>query len=274
MAGCKYYATSVANLEMGSYLKAVILAGGLGTRMREETELKPKPMVEIGGRPVLWHLMKIYSQHGIKDFVVLAGYKSEVIKSYFSNLDLHTRDFTVRTGEADGIEYLSGQSEDWQISVVDTGDDTLTGERLLRAKDIIGSEPFHCTYGDGLAPVDLARLEKTHANSGKLGTMTVTRPSNRFGVVEFDDYGLVLAFREKPKMADWVNMGYFVFDSKIFEYLKLDESLEDGALQRLAGMGQMAVNQYDGFWEPMDTFREYKLLNYLWDSNNAPWKVW
>jgi glucose-1-phosphate cytidylyltransferase len=255
-------------------LKAVIFAGGLGTRMREETDLKPKPMVEIGGRPVLWHLMKIYSQHGIRDFVILAGYRSEVIKSYFSELDLRTRDFTVSTGISNEISYLSGESEDWNISIVDTGEETLTGERLLKAKDVIGQDSFHCTYGDGLAPVNLAQLENAHSRSGKIATMTVTRPSNRFGVVEFDETGTVLAFREKPKMADWVNMGYFIFKPDIFLYLKNEEALEDGALHRLAGEGQMGVNQYDGFWEPMDTYREYKLLNALWNSESAPWKVW
>ena len=242
--------------------------------MREETELKPKPMVEIGGKPVLWHLMEIYSNYGISDFVILAGYKSEVIKSYFSNLDLHTRDFAFHTGEGGGIEYLSGDSENWKITVLDTGEDTLTGERLLRAKSVIGNNRFHCTYGDGLAPVDLNQLEEAHAKFGKLATMTVTQPSNRFGVVEFDKEGVVLAFREKPKMADWVNMGYFVFDPEVFDYLNKGESLEDGALHRLAEISEMAAHQYDGFWEPMDTFREYKLLNRLWDADEAPWKVW
>jgi glucose-1-phosphate cytidylyltransferase len=255
-------------------VKAVIFAGGLGTRMREETDLKPKPMVEIGGRPVLWHLMKIYSQHGIKDFVILAGFKSEVIKSYFANLGPNTRDFMVKTGDPKDVVYLSGESENWNISILDTGDETLTGERLLRARDVIGSDAFHCTYGDGLAPVDLAKLEQSHASSGKYATMTVTRPSNRFGVVEFDSDGVVMAFREKPKMADWVNMGFFIFEPDVFSYLGKQEALEDGALHRLAGEGQMSVHQYDGFWEPMDTYREYKLLNNLWNSGHAPWKVW
>jgi glucose-1-phosphate cytidylyltransferase len=255
-------------------MKAVILAGGLGTRMREETDLKPKPMVEIGGRPVLWHLMKIYSQHGINDFVVLAGYKSEVIKSFFSNLDLHTRDFEITTGENAKIRYLSGKSENWRITVLDTGEDTLTGERLLLAKDVIGQDAFHCTYGDGLAPVDISKLARFHASSGKVATMTVTKPSNRFGVVEFDDMGVVTSFREKPKMADWVNMGYFMFNSEIFDFLKGDEALEDGALLRLSKVSQLAANKYEGFWEPMDTFREYKMLNRLWQLNEAPWKVW
>jgi glucose-1-phosphate cytidylyltransferase len=256
-------------------MKAVIFAGGLGTRMREETDLKPKPMVQIGGRPVLWHLMKLYSQHGVNDFVILAGYKSDIIKSYVANLDLHTRDFRISTTEGlDGIEYLSGNSENWRISVLDTGEYSLTGERLLRAREAIGDESFHCTYGDGLAPVDIGLLEKDHKKSGKLATMTVTQPSNRFGVVEFDDDGVVKAFREKPKMADWVNMGFFVFEPQIFKYLNSQESLEDGPLNRLASASEMRVNQYSGFWEPMDTYREYKLLNDLWDNNNAPWKIW
>jgi len=258
----------------GENLKAVIFAGGLGTRMREETDLKPKPMVEIGGMPVLWHLMKIYSHQGIKDFVILSGYKSEVIKSYFANLNLHSRDFTITTGENSSIEYLSGHSEDWRVTVLDTGMETLTGERLLRAKEVIGNQAFHCTYGDGLAQIDLALLEKAHRDSGKVATMTVTKPSNRYGVVEFDSQGLVLAFREKPKMEDWINMGFFVFEPQVFNHLKRGEMLEDGALHRLAGAGEMKVNPFSGFWEPMDTFREYKMLNGLWDAGEAPWKIW
>jgi glucose-1-phosphate cytidylyltransferase len=242
--------------------------------MREETELRPKPMVEIGRRPVLWHLMKIYSFYGIREFVVLAGYKSEVIKSYFSNLDLHTRDFTVGAGENPSIRYVNGSSEDWTITIMDTGEQTLTGERLLLAQSAIGEQPFHCTYGDGLAPVDLRQLELSHKQSNRLATMTVTQPSNRFGVVEFDSSGAVLAFKEKPKMQDWVNMGFFFFEPEIFSYLRANEALEDGALRRLAEENEMSVNQFDGFWEPMDTFREYKLLNGLWDSDKAPWKVW
>jgi glucose-1-phosphate cytidylyltransferase len=242
--------------------------------MREETDLKPKPMVEIGGRPVLWHLMKIYSQHGINDFVILAGYKSEIIKNYFSNLDLRTRDIIVNTSTPGKIEYLAGAAENWRIAVIDTGEDAPTGQRLLHAKGAIGDEPFHCTYGDGLAPVDLGLLEKTHVDSGKIATMTITQPTNRFGVVEFDENGVVLAFREKPKMGDWVNMGFFVFEPGVFEFLKEGEALEDGALNRITEIGEMTVNQHNGFWEPMDTFREYSLLNRLWDASEAPWKVW
>lgn len=255
-------------------MKAVIFAGGLGTRMREETDLKPKPMVEIGGKPILWHLMKIYSTYGVNEFVILAGYKAGVIKSYFSNLDVNTRDFKISTLTPQNPIFLSGDSHAWDITILDTGEDTLTGERLLRAKDHIGTSPFFCTYGDGLAPVDLQNLLTTHQSANKVATMTVTQPTNRFGVVEFDSTGTVSAFREKPRMADWVNMGYFVFEPEIFDYLGKGEALEDGALHKLAGLNEIAVNKFSGFWEPMDTYREYLALNKLWGEERAPWKVW
>ena len=256
-------------------MKAVIFAGGLGTRMREETELKPKPMVEIGGKPVLWHLMKIYSHHGVNDFVILAGYKAQVIKDYFLNLGSNTRDFIVETGNRQGeVEFLSGSEEKWKVAILDTGIETLTGERLLKARQVIGEEPFHCTYGDGLAAVDLGQLEELAYETSAVGTMTVTRPTNRFGLVEYDENLKVTAFREKPRMSNWVNMGFFFFTPGIFENLRDGEALEDGALSRLARSGTLAANPHNGFWEPMDTFREYKMLQELWDSSAAPWKLW
>lgn len=254
-------------------MKVVIFAGGLGTRMREETDFRPKPMVEIGSMPVLWHLMKIYSSQGFDEFVILAGYKAAIIKDFFANMDARTRDFSVDT-HTQRIEFLSGSHENWKVSILDTGAETLTGERLLRARDIIGSGSFHCTYGDGLAPVDLSELTATHLAARTIATMTVTRPTNRFGVVEFDEERLVHSFREKPVMNDWVNMGFFIFEHEIFNHLRAGESLEEGALNRLASSGQIGVNQFEGFWEPMDTFREFQLLNRLWDSGGAPWKIW
>ena len=242
--------------------------------MREETGLKPKPMVDIGGRPVLWHLMKIYSQQGIRDFVVLAGYKSDVIKSFFLNFDMHTKDITVDLSKPGRLRFVSADDEDWTVTILDTGEETQTGERLLRAQSVIGTQPFHCTYGDGLAPVDLTALSRIHKASGAIATMTVTKPSNRFGVVEFDDEGIIKAFREKPKMTDWVNMGFFLFQPEIFDFLEPGKALENSALQKLSELDAMAANPHAGFWEPMDTFREYTLLNELWDSGNAPWKVW
>lgn len=255
-------------------MKAVIFAGGLGTRMREETDFKPKPMVEIGTQPVLWHLMKIFAHYGVRDFVILAGYKAEVIKNYFANFNLYTQDFHVQVGSSSEVTFLSDSSENWNVTVLDTGRETLTGERLLRAKSAIGSGPFFCTYGDGLAPVDLNALLSQHRSSQLLATMTVTQPSNRFGVVEFSEDLKVSGFREKPKMADWVNMGFFVFEDKVFDYLNEGESLEEGPLVRLTRDNQIGVNRYAGFWEPMDTYREYQLLNQLWTDGSAPWKVW
>lgn len=241
--------------------------------MREETDFRPKPMVEIGGKPVLWHLMKIYSHHGFNEFVVLAGYKANIIKDYFSRLDVFTRDFAIDTSSGQ-IDFMSGETENWKITVLDTGPETLTGERLLLAKSYLSDEPFFCTYGDGLAPVDLLELLKNHKMSGKTATMTVIRPTNRFGVVDFNDDGIVQAFREKPRMNNWVNMGFFVFQPNLFSYLREGESLEEGALVRLASNGELSVNTYEGFWEPMDTFREYQKLNELWGNQKAPWKIW
>lgn len=255
-------------------MKAVIFAGGLGTRMREETNLRPKPMVDIGGRPVLWHLMKIYSHYGINDFIILAGYKSEIIKTYFMNFDFNTRGVTVKLGSPGTFHFVPVGSEEWTVTVLDTGENTLTGERLIRAQDVIGNETFHCTYGDGLAPVDIAALQISHELSGKVATMTVTQPSNRFGVVEFDRMGVVTSFREKPKMTDWVNIGFFCFHSEIFDFLTPNEALEDSALQRVAAVGELTSNKHEGFWEPMDTYREYQALNRMWESGSAPWKVW
>lgn len=253
-------------------MKVVIFAGGLGTRMRDESDLRPKPMLEIGGRPVIWHLMKIYSSYGFKDFLILAGYKANYIKEYFSRLDINTRDFEVTTSTGE-IRYLSGSSEEWKVSVLDTGQDTLTGERLLRAKTTIGEEPFFCTYGDGLAPVDLSKLLETHKKSNLAATMTVTKPESRFGEVSFDISGSVTEFREKPVMANWVNMGFFVFNKDIFEHLSPNQSLEESALVQMANAGSLGVFQYEGFWQPMDTYREFRILNKLWEENKAPWAL-
>lgn len=254
-------------------MKVVIFAGGLGTRMREETEFRPKPMVEIGGKPVLWHLMKIYSHYGFGDFIVLAGYKANVIKEYFSRLDLFTRDFTFHT-DSGNLDYLTGRKENWKITVLDTGPESQTGDRLKCARELINGETFCCTYGDGLAPVDISTLVKTHFEGKTSATMTVVRPANRFGVVEFDSNNIARSFLEKPRMSDWINMGFFVFGPEIFSHLDQGKSLEEGALTKLAAQGELSVFPYDGFWEPMDTFREFQKLNDLWISGRAPWKVW
>lgn len=256
-------------------MKAVLFAGGLGTRMREETDFRPKPMVEIGGLPVLWHIMKIYASYGVRDFLILAGYKAGMVKDFFYNFSNKVSDIKVNLANG-SVEYLDPHlTADWDVTVLDTGEQTLTGERLLKAKPHLqGNSPFFCTYGDGLAPVNLSGLIEHHRKSEKVGTMTVTQPANRFGVVDLDAAGQVLSFREKPRMTDFVNMGFFVFNQEVFDYLEHGESLEEGCLPRLAKAGELAAFAHTAFWEPMDTFREYQELNKLWNSGNAPWKVW
>lgn len=257
-------------------MKAVLLAGGLGTRMREETEFRPKPMVEIGGRPVLWHIMKILSQQGINDFVICAGYKSEYIKNYFYNYGASNLDFSVTLGDRSSIVYHGSHDEfEWNVTVADTGGETMTGGRIARVKDYVGDEPFLCTYGDGIANVDIAGLVELHNNSGKIATMTTTQPTSRFGVVDIAEDNSVVKFREKPKVEDWINIGYFIFNNQIFNYLNGDSCvLEQEPLHRLADEGQISAFKHSGFWEPMDTYRESVMLNELWATGKAPWKTW
>lgn len=256
-------------------MKAVLLAGGLGTRMREETEFRPKPMVEVGGRPVLWHIMKVLSSQGLRDFVVCSGYKGEIIKNYFLNYSAFNQDFTVRFGERAGVEYHDLHDEAaWAVTVADTGPTTLTGGRVKRIERYVAGERFLCTYGDGIADIDLAALVAFHESHGKLATMTATQPVNRFGILDLDDDGTVRSFREKPQMDSWINIGYFIFEPGVFEYLDDSSALEDQPLAKLAADGQLAAYPHRGFWQPMDTFRESQLLNELWDHNEAPWRSW
>lgn len=256
-------------------MKAVLLAGGLGTRMREETEFRPKPMVEIGSRPVLWHIMKVLGAQGITDFVICAGYKSEYIKNYFYNYGASNLDFTVRLGDQTSTVFHGSHDEfDWTVTVADTGESTMTGGRIKMIEDYIQGEPFLATYGDGIANIDLEGLLQFHASHGKTATMTVTQPTSRFGVVDIDDSGIVSQFREKPKVNDWINMGYFVFQPQIFDFLKTDSVLEDEPLRSLASLSELGAYRHSGFWQPMDTYREYLLLNELWSTESAPWKSW
>lgn len=258
-------------------MKAVLLAGGLGTRMREETEFRPKPMVEVGGKPVLWHIMKILSAQGINDFIVCTGYKSEYIADYFANYRSGNTDFTVTLGDESTIEYHDESHEElnWRVTVAYTGADTMTGGRIKRVQKYIGDEPFFCTYGDGLANVDVRALLDFHAEHGRIATMTTTRPYSRFGVIDMQDDGAVATFREKPQTDDWVNIGYFIFQPEIFKYIEGDASvLEQEPLHTLANLGQLSGFKHDGFWQPMDTFRESQMLNQMWDSGTAPWKMW
>jgi glucose-1-phosphate cytidylyltransferase len=256
-------------------VKAVILAGGLGTRLAEETVIKPKPMVELGERPILWHIMKLYSHYGVNDFVICAGYKGYQIKEYFNNYWLHNCDvtFDMRTHE---VTVHQDANEPWTVTVVDTGAETLTGGRIQRIRDYVDGETFLLTYGDGLADVDVAASIEYHRAHGKLATVTAVQPIGRFGAMDLSDTCEVRAFQEKPKGdGGWVNGGYFVLEPGIFEYLgKEDAMWEQGPLGGVAADGQLVAYMHEGFWQPMDTLRDKQLLESLWDSGEAPWKVW
>jgi glucose-1-phosphate cytidylyltransferase len=256
-------------------MKVVILAGGLGTRLREETEFRPKPMVEVGGKPILWHLMKLYATYGLTEFVVPIGYRGEVIRDYFLNYEARTNDFTIRLGHTHEIEYHNSHLESgWMVTVVDTGAETPTGGRVHRVRRHVEGERFCATYGDGLADIDIDKLLAFHEAHGKLATMSIVRPTSRFGVVEIEPDGSVARFREKPQTNDAVNAGFFVFEPEVLEYLTDDTALEREPLEALARDGQLAAFHHDGFWQPMDTYREFTMLNALWSDGAAPWKVW
>lgn len=256
-------------------MKAILLAGGLGTRLREETEFRPKPMVEVGDRPILWHIMKNLSRFGITDFIVATGYKSAVIKDYFLNYEVQRNDFTVTLGDRDSLRIHGAHDEsEWTVTVAFTGDETQTGGRVYRAAKYLDDEPFFVTYGDGLADVDIDALRSFHAASGRLGTVTTVQPVSRFGVMDVTQAGEVTRFREKPQMDGWINIGFMILEPGALKYFDADCVLEQGPLVELALAGQLGAYRHDGFWQPMDTFRESKLLNDLWDSGAAPWKQW
>ncbi|MFN2399244.1 MAG: glucose-1-phosphate cytidylyltransferase [Gemmatimonadaceae bacterium] len=256
-------------------MKVVILAGGRGTRLAEETSTRPKPMVEIGGKPILWHIMRIYASHGFKDFMVACGYKGEMIKEYFRNVFVHSNDYTIDL--ADGsLNVLNGSSAlDWRIGVIDTGVDTMTGGRIRRLQPWVGDGPFMVTYGDGLGNVDITALVAFHKAHGKLATVTAVRPPARFGALVLDGDG-VREFCEKPQTAEgWINGGFFVFEPKVLDYFDRDDCvMEREPLEMLASDGQLMAFRHDGFWQPMDTIREKELLESLWASGAAPWKRW
>ena len=255
-------------------MKAVILAGGLGTRLREQTEFRPKPMVEVGGKPILWHIMKIFAHHGITDFVICIGYKGDVIKEYFLDYEARNNDFTITLGKSHEIVFHDQHLEsDWRVTVADTGDETQTGGRVKRIERYIDDDRFMVTYGDGLADVDVSKLLAYHDAHGKKATLTTVQPMSRFGVLEIEDDGAVQRFREKPQVDGWVNAGFFVFERDVFDYLTDDCVLEQAPLEALAKDEELRAFRHDGFWQPMDTYRESKLLNDIWDQG-APWKVW
>jgi glucose-1-phosphate cytidylyltransferase len=254
--------------------KAVILAGGLGTRLSEETETRPKPMVEIGGKPIIWHIMKAYSAHGVNEFVVCLGYKGYIVKEYFANYYLHQTDVTFDIG-ANTMEVHQHRAEPWRVTLVDTGAKTMTGGRLRRVARYLGADTFCMTYGDGVSNVDMGRLFEFHRTNGLLATLTAVRPPGRFGAVELDD-GKVEAFHEKPAGdGGWINGGFFVLSPKVIDYIDDDATVwEQGPLERLAREGQLGAYRHEGFWQPMDTLRDKRHLEELWQTGQAPWKVW
>ncbi len=255
-------------------MKVVILAGGLGTRLSEETAVKPKPMVEIGGKPIIWHIMNIYASYGFNEFVVACGYKGELIKEYFLGFFQHHNDFVVDL-ETGRVETLSVKAPRWRISVVDTGRETQTGGRVRRLREWLGGERFMCTYGDGVGNVDVGELVRFHERSGRVATLTAVRPPSRFGALSLEA-GQVKEFSEKPQTGEgWTNGGFFVFEPSIFDYLDGDSSvLEREPLARLAAQGELSAFSHDGFWQPMDTLRERQILEELWERGTAPWKTW
>ena len=256
-------------------MKAVILAGGLGTRISEETHLKPKPMIEIGGKPILWHIMKLYSAYGINDFVVCCGYKGYVIKEYFANYFLHMSDVTFDMVDNE-MQVHQRKAEPWRVTLVDTGEETLTGGRLKRVSDYVKDEEAFCfTYGDGVADVNVTSLINFHKKHGKLATVTAVQPPGRYGALNMQD-SLVKGFTEKPKGdGGWINGGFFVLSPKCLKYIQDDRSSWEGEpLRRLANDVELMAFEHAGFWQPMDTLREKNMLEDLWHSGKAPWKVW
>jgi glucose-1-phosphate cytidylyltransferase len=256
-------------------MKVVILAGGLGTRLSEETIIKPKPMVEIGGKPILWHIMKIYSHYGFNEFIICLGYKGYIIKEFFANYFLHQSDITFDIAN-NKMEIHNNNSEPWKVTLVDTGDSTMTGGRLLRVKDYIGNNTFMMTYGDGVGNIKIDELIKSHKRSKQIATLTSAQPSGRFGALKIDNDDLVSSFHEKPKGdGTWVNAGFFVLEPKIFNSLKNDSTVfEKEPLQNLANEKQLKAFKHEGFWMPMDKLSDKHDLENLWSSGNAPWKIW
>jgi len=256
-------------------MKAVILAGGLGTRLREETEYKPKPMVEIGDRPILWHIMKNLSCQNVSDFVIALGYKGEQVKDFFLNYQNRSNDFTVDLKNTETKFLSSACTEDWRVTLADTGKLTMTGGRILQLKKFLVDEPyFLCTYGDGLANINVKDLIEFHLSHGKIATVSAAIPGSRFGKLDLEDDGRVRSFLEKPLEKNYVNAGFFIFNSSVFDYLEIDSILEQGPLENLTNEGELYAFKHDGFWQPMDTIREAEMLNEMWNHSKAPWKNW
>lgn len=255
-------------------MKVVILAGGLGTRISEESHLKPKPMIEIGSKPMLWHIMKIYSHYGFNDFIICCGYKSFAIKEYFSNYFLYNSDVTFDM-KKNSMTVHQNMAEPWTVTLVDTGEHTMTGGRIKKIKDYVKNEDFCVTYGDGLANINILELANFHKSHGQLATVTAVQPPGRFGALDIQN-NTVLNFQEKPNGdGSWINGGFFIFKSKIFDYIENDQTvLEKIPLENLAKDKQLKAHFHNGFWQPMDTLRDKNYLENLWQQGSAPWKIW
>jgi glucose-1-phosphate cytidylyltransferase len=257
-------------------MKAVILAGGLGTRLSEETSIRPKPMVEVGGKPILWHIMKIYSAHGINDFIICCGYKGYIIKEYFANYFLHMSDvtFDMRFNQ---MSIHSGYAEPWRVTLVNTGDNTMTGGRLKKVREHIGNETFCFTYGDGVSNINITELINFHQSQKTLATLSAVQPAGRFGAISLgQEQTKITSFKEKPEGdGAWINGGYFVLEPEVINFILDDHTVWEGEpLEKLADMQQLSAFKHQGFWQPMDTLRDKNYLEELWKSNQAPWKVW
>lgn len=257
-------------------MKVVILAGGFGTRISEESHLKPKPMIEIGNQPILWHIMKEYSAYGFNEFVICAGYKQQVIKEYFANYYLHRSDITFDFTADNSMVVHNNVAEPWKVSIVDTGLNTMTGGRIKRVREYIGNEPFMLTYGDGVCDINIAELYDFHKKGGKLATMTAIQPGGRFGTLDIDDSNTIERFSEKRKEdGGWINGGYMVIEPQVIDYIEGDNTVfEREPLERLAAEGQLQAYKHDGFWQCMDTLRDKTLLEELLEQDKAPWKIW
>jgi glucose-1-phosphate cytidylyltransferase len=257
-------------------MKTVILCGGVGTRLREETEFRPKPLVEVGGRPILWHIMKLYAHYGFRDFVLCLGYRGNMIKEYFLNYEAMNNDFTICLGQKSQIEYNDHHAEqDFRVTLADTGIDCMTGGRIKRVAKYVPDDCFMVTYGDGIGDVDICKLLAFHRSHGKLATVTTFRPASRFGILDITPSDQVTNFIEKPRGDAWASAGFFIFQRKVFDYLGGDDCiLEYEPLERLAAQGELMAYHHGGFFYAMDTYREYQVLNDLWKSGQAPWKVW
>ncbi len=257
-------------------MKVVLLCGGQGTRLREETEFRPKPLVDVGGRPILWHIMKFYAHYGVREFVLCLGYRGQMIKEYFLDYEAMNNDFTISLGTKNAITYHDTHEEqDFRVTLADTGQGTATGGRIKRASRFVNEPVFMVTYGDGLSDVNVTDLLAFHRSHGRIATITAVRPSSRFGVLDISGDGRVSSFAEKPQVDGWASAGYFIFSRAIFDYLDGDDCmLEREPLERLASEGQLVAYKHDGFFFAMDTYREYVLLNEMWNQDAAPWRVW